>query len=233
MKRILVLVSGSGSNLQSIIDKCESNYIDGTVVGVISNVPEVYALERARRHNIPSLVVDHKRYESRESFDEALAKSVHSFSPDLIILAGFMRILSEAFVVQFQGKVLNIHPSLLPKYPGLHTHKKAIQNKDSFHGASIHFVNAELDGGPVVLQSIVNVEVCDTIDTLQSKVANTEWQIYPLVIKWFCQEALRLKQDKVWFDNNSIEKSLVIAKPIGYKMMINNNHGNQYDEDIQ
>lgn len=232
-KRILVLVSGSGSNLQAIIDKCESGYINGKVVGVISNVAGVFALERASRHSIPSVVVNHAQYKTRESFDETLANSVNSFSPDLIVLAGFMRILSETFVSQFQGKMLNIHPSLLPKYPGLNTHKKAIHNKDCLHGASVHFVNAELDGGPVVLQSVVQIDVDDSVDSLQSKVALTEWHIYPLVLQWFCQGALRLRQDQVWFNNPVVEKSLNNDKPIGYQMMINNNHGKQYnDEDI-
>lgn len=233
MKRILVLVSGSGSNLQAIIDKCESGYIAGSVVGVISNVPNVYALERAKRHNIPALTLDHKQYNTRESFDEDLAKNVHSFSADLIVLAGFMRILSESFVLQFSGKMLNIHPSLLPKYPGLHTHTKALQNNDTSHGASIHFVNAELDGGPVVIQSIVKVDNQDTVDTLQSRVALTEWHIYPLVVKWFCEGALRLQQDQVWFNTEVVEASLIIDKPLGYQMMINNNHGNPYNEDTQ
>lgn len=233
MKRILVLVSGSGSNLQAIIDKCESGFIAGRVVGVISNVPDVYALERAKQHKIPYLTVDHRQYASRESFDAELAKGAHSFSADLVVLAGFMRILSESFVLQFSGKMLNIHPSLLPKYPGLHTHKKAIQNKDGLHGASIHFVNAELDGGPVVIQSIVKVDTLDTVDTLQSKVAITEWQIYPLAVKWFCEGALRLQQDQVWFDKVIVEKSLLIEQAVGYQIMINNNQGNQYNEDAQ
>ena len=233
MKRILVLVSGSGSNLQAIIDKCLSGYIAGNVVGVISNVPNVYALERALQHNIPYLTLDHKQYKTREAFEADLAKSVHSFRADLIVLAGFMRILSESFVMQFSGKMLNIHPSLLPKYPGLHTHKKAIQNRDALHGASIHFVNAELDGGPVVIQSIVNVDTLDTIDTLQAKVALTEWHIYPLAVKWFCEGALRLQQDQVWFKNQIAEEPLFIDKPISYQLVIYNNHGNQYNEDTQ
>lgn len=233
MKRILVLVSGSGSNLQAIIDKCESGYIYGRVVGVISNVPDVYALERARNHKIPTLTLDHRNYTNRESFDEDLAKNAHSYSADLLVLAGFMRILSESFVMQFSGKMLNIHPSLLPKYPGLQTHKKAIQNKDSLHGSSIHFVNAELDGGPVVIQSLVSVEKQDTTDTLQSKVAFTEWQIYPLAIKWFCSGTLRLRSDKVWFNNEKLEESLLVDRPVGFQMMINNNHGNECNEDTQ
>lgn len=233
LKRILVLVSGSGSNLQAIIDACESGCIKGAIVGVISNVPEVYALERAKRHNIPCEIIDHKAFENRKRFDEALEEKVQTFSADLIVLAGFMRILDASFVSQYAGKMINIHPSLLPKYPGLHTHKRALQNKDSEHGASIHFVNAELDGGPVIVQSIVKVDLDDTIETLQEKVVRTEWQIYPMVVKWFCIGALRLHQDKVWFDNKIVEQSIKNERLTDYKMMIHNNHGNHYVEDLK
>ncbi|MFT6267623.1 MAG: phosphoribosylglycinamide formyltransferase-1 [Alphaproteobacteria bacterium] len=201
-KRILVLVSGSGSNLQAIIDECAAGFINGKIVGVISNVPKVFALQRATAHNIPNVVVDHTSFENRMLFDHALAETVNEFAPDLIVLAGFMRILSESFVSQFSGRMLNIHPSLLPKYPGLHTHKKVIENGDAHHGASVHFVTAELDGGPVVLQSVVDVNNADSIVSLQTKLAHTEWLIYPLAVKWFCQETLRLKQDKVWFSED-------------------------------
>jgi len=235
-KRILVLVSGSGSNLQAIIDNCETGYIHADVVGVISNVANVYALERAHRHNIPKLVLDHKLYGSREQFDDALATCVDGFSADLIVLAGFMRILSDSFVAKYIGKIINIHPSLLPKYPGLHTHKRAIENQDKKHGASVHFVTAELDGGPVVVQSSVNIDISDSEISLQEKVVQTEWQIYPLAIKWFCQGALRLQQEQVWFNNELVESSLERENKkenkIDFEMMIHNIHGNQCNEDI-
>jgi phosphoribosylglycinamide formyltransferase-1 len=212
-KRIVVLVSGSGSNLQAIIDECAAGYINGVVVGVISNVPGVFALHRASTHNIANVVVDHTAFENRTSFDQALAK---------IVLG---------FVAQFLGKMLNIHPSLLPKYPGLHTHKKVIENKDCLHGASVHFVTAELDGGPVVLQSVVDVKSIDSVASLRAKLALTEWLIYPLAVKWFCQGTLRLKQDKVLFSKNLDSSLSRDAESAGCKIKINNNQGQQNDED--
>lgn len=230
-KRIVVLVSGSGSNLQAIIDECAAGYINGTVVGVISNVPDVYALQRASTHNIANVVIDHTAFENRSSFEQALAKKVIEFVPDLVVLAGFMRILNEMFVAQFLGRMINIHPSLLPKYPGLHTHKKVVENKDSLHGASVHFVTAELDGGPVVIQSVVDVKRIDTVASLRSRLALTEWLIYPLAVKWFCQGTLRLKQDKVIFGKNLDSSLSRNAESAGCKIKINNNQGQQYDED--
>ena len=218
--------------MQAIIDECEAGNINGRVVGVVSNVPNVLSLERAKKHNIPSLVIDHKNFESRASFDEVLAKSISEFSADLIVLAGFMRILSAHFVKQFTGRMLNIHPSLLPKYPGLHTHNKVIENKDSQHGASVHFVTAELDGGPVVLQSIIKVSENDTVISLQEKLNKTEWLIYPLAVKWFCQGALRIEQDKVLFIDNLDMSLLRDEASVDCKIKIND-QGIQNDEETK
>ena len=198
-KRIVVLVSGSGSNLQAIINECEAGFIHGHVIGVVCNVVDAYALTRAHNHGIATAVVNHKEFASRVEFDRKLAEQVQQFTPDLVVLAGFMRILSAEFVAQFAGKMLNIHPSLLPKYPGLHTHQKVLQNGDATHGASVHFVNTELDGGPVVLQSQINVNSDDTLESLQSRLAITEWYIYALAVKWFCNDSLSLESDSVYF----------------------------------
>ncbi len=203
--KIVVLISGSGSNLQSIIDECENSSIPGAVVAVISNIESAFGLIRAKSKGIPAHALSHKNFTSREHFDEKLAELIQSYSPDLIVLAGFMRILTESFVQKFEGKMLNIHPSLLPKYPGLNTHKRALENRDEFHGASIHFVTAELDGGPVVLQSVLKVAKNDTVESLSEKVAKKEWLIYPLVIKWFCERRLSYKDGNVWFDNKIIK----------------------------
>jgi phosphoribosylglycinamide formyltransferase-1 len=224
-KRIVVLVSGSGSNLQAIIDECEAGFINAEVVGVISNVPGVLALERAKKHNIVNTVINHTEFESRACFDACLAKQVIEFKPDLIILAGFMRILSEDFVAKFHGKMLNIHPSLLPKYPGLHTHKKVIENRDLYHGSSVHFVTAELDGGPVVLQSVVRVDGNDSVTSLQEKLSLTEWLIYPLAAKWFCEGTLGLTQDKIWFGEKLNFLLSRNAKSARCKIKINNYQG--------
>ncbi|MFT5541968.1 MAG: phosphoribosylglycinamide formyltransferase-1 [Glaciecola sp.] len=199
-KRIVILVSGSGSNAQAIIDACAKGIINGDVVKVISNVPEAFALERAELAGIPAISIDHKSFDGRENFDLALADKIDSARPDLIVLAGFMRILSNSFVNKYIGKLLNIHPSLLPKYPGLSTHQRAIDNMDQEHGTSVHFVTPELDGGPVILQAKVPVFEGDDVDELALRVLAQEHKIYPIVINWLCNERISLNSMKVLFD---------------------------------
>jgi phosphoribosylglycinamide formyltransferase-1 len=206
-KRIVILVSGAGSNAQAIIDHCAAGTINGKVVAVISNRPDAYALERAKKSNIEAICLDHMSFSKREEFDKALLDLLLSLTPDLVVLAGFMRILSPECVQHFEGKMLNIHPSLLPKYPGLNTHQRAIDNADPFHGASVHFVTAELDGGPVVIQSHLPIESCDTAETLTNRVAQTEWQIYPEAVKWFCDGRLQMQAGCVNLDNKTLPKS--------------------------
>jgi phosphoribosylglycinamide formyltransferase-1 len=189
-KNIVVLISGNGSNLQSIIDACESSKIAGNVVAVISNKPDVYGLERASIHNIAACVVNHKSFDSREAYDYQLRQEIDSHQPDLIVLAGFMRILTPEFVNSYQGRMINIHPSLLPKYQGLNTHQRAIDAGDSVHGVSVHFVTPELDGGPVILQAKVPIFEEDTPDDLAARVHQQEHRIYPLVVNWFCESRL-------------------------------------------
>lgn len=203
-KRIVILVSGSGSNAQAIIDGCRSGAINGEVVKLISNVPSAFAIERAALENIQSACVNHKLFDERDTFDAALANEIDAAQPDIIVLAGFMRILSERFVNKYLGKLLNIHPSLLPKYPGLHTHQRAIDNKDSEHGTSVHFVTPELDGGPVVLQAKVPVFEDDTADDLASRVLVQEHRIYPFVINWFCNGRISLIDMKAFFDGHEL-----------------------------
>jgi len=192
-KRIVVLISGNGSNLQAIINACEEKKINGDVVAVISNKPQVYGLERAKCHDIDNAVVNHRDYETREAYDESLAKAIDEHQPDLVVLAGFMRILTADFVEHYAGKMLNIHPSLLPKYQGLNTHQRAIDAGDSEHGVSVHFVTAELDGGPVILQAKVPVFDNDTSDELAARVHEQEHRIYPLVVNWFTDERLLMQ----------------------------------------
>ena len=200
-RRIVVLISGSGSNLQSIIDRCADESINGTLVAVLSNRPGVKGLERAAAAAIPNIVVDHSSFESRSEFDAALADVIDSFSPDLVVLAGFMRILTPQFVNRFLGRLINIHPSLLPKYPGLHTHQRAIDAGDSEAGATVHFVTPELDGGPAIVQAKVPLESNDTAESLASRVLGFEHQIYPLAAEWFCQGRLELREGHVILDN--------------------------------
>jgi phosphoribosylglycinamide formyltransferase-1 len=193
--RILVLISGSGSNLQAIIDACNASDYPGEVVGVISNKADAYGLTRASNADIDNLVLSHKDFDCRESYDQALMTEIDKFAPDIVVLAGFMRILTPAFVQRYQGKLLNIHPSLLPKYQGLNTHQRAIDAGDKEHGVSVHFVTEELDGGPVILQAKIPVFDGDVSDDLAARVHEQEHRIYPLVIKWLCQNRLGMHKD--------------------------------------
>ena len=190
--KIAVLISGGGSNLQSIIDHIEQGHINASIACVISNKADAYGLVRARDANIPTHVIEHKNYASRETFDQELVRTISVYNIKLIILAGFMRVLSPTFINEYQGNILNIHPSLLPKYPGLHTHARAIEAGDNEHGCTVHFATADLDDGPLVIQAKVNVEDSDNSDALAARVLKKEHIIYPLAVKWFCDK--RLKQ---------------------------------------
>ena len=209
--RIVVLISGSGSNLQALIDACERGRIDGRIVAVISNRPAVKGLERARRHGIPALTIDHTDYPDRAGFDAALAATIDDFRPDLVVLAGFMRILTEPFVARYAGRMLNIHPSRLPKYQGLHTHQRALDAGDTEHGASVHFVTAELDGGPVVLQSRLPIRPDHTAESLAADLLPQEHRIYPQVVEWFCAGRLALDDDGILFDGRPLRQPLQMA----------------------
>lgn len=200
MKSIVVLISGSGSNLQAILDACETGFIAGRVSAVISNKAGVYGLERAALAGVKALVLDHKAYADRASYDQALIATIDAHKADLVVLAGFMRILTPEFVSHYQGRLLNIHPSLLPKYQGLNTHQRAIEAGDTEHGCSVHFVTAELDGGPVVLQAKVPVFADDDAAVVAARVHEQEHRIYPLVVRWFCQERLQHLADKALLD---------------------------------
>ncbi|MDA9569877.1 phosphoribosylglycinamide formyltransferase [Porticoccaceae bacterium] len=209
-KRLVILVSGGGSNLQSFIDGCANCEINATVSAVISNNPDAGGLERAAKAGIPNLAIDHRAFESRESFDLALSELIDSFNPDLVILAGFMRILTPDFVDHFLGRMMNIHPSLLPAYPGLHTHRRAIEAGDKKAGATVHFVTPELDGGPSILQAQVSIEKSDDESSLASKVLAYEHKIYPEAVRWFCDNRLRMDNDGVKLDNKPICDSGII-----------------------
>lgn len=208
-KKIVVLVSGNGSNLQAIIDACQSNQINGKVVAVISNQPNVYSLIRAKQANIPSHVINHKAFISREEFDDKVQQQIDCYQPDLIVLAGYMRILTADFVQHYAGKMLNIHPSLLPKYPGLHTHHRAIEAGDKEHGTTVHFVTEDLDGGPIILQAKVPIFDNDAEQDVIKRVLTQEHRIYPLVVKWFCDNRLNMQDGKAYLDGKLIS-------PIGY-----------------
>ncbi|MFZ4834559.1 phosphoribosylglycinamide formyltransferase [Rouxiella sp. Mn2063] len=204
MKRIVVLVSGAGSNLQVLIDACQQGRIAAKLVAVFSNKADAYALERAQSAGIPADSLDAKAFTDRASFDAALAQAIDAYQPDLVVLAGYMRILSPEFVKHYAGRMLNIHPSLLPKYPGLHTHRQAIENQDEVHGTSVHFVTEQLDGGPVILQAKVPVFAEDNIEELQARVQTQEYNIYPLVVSWFVDGRLIMRDGQAVLDGQTL-----------------------------
>ncbi len=202
MKSIVVLISGSGSNLQALLDSCAAGFIPGKITGVISNKANAFGLKRAEAAGISTAVLSHKEFDSRENYDQALIAAIEQFKPDLIVLAGFMRILTAEFVQHFSGKLLNIHPSLLPKYQGLATHQRAIDAGDTEHGCSVHFVTEQLDGGPVILQAKVPIFPGDDASIVAERVHAQEHQIYPLVVRWFCQDRLQQRANEAWLDGN-------------------------------
>ena len=206
-KRLVILASGSGSNAQAFIDACRSGSLDAEIVALICNRPGAFAFERAKQAGIPGLLLDHTAFSSRESFDGALADLIEQQQPDLVILAGFMRILTPEFVSQFKGRLMNIHPSLLPKYPGLRTHQRAIDAGDSEHGATVHFVTEELDGGPGILQARVPILPGDDANSLAQRVLAQEHRIYPVAAQWFISGRLRLQDGVSLLDGKPVNLS--------------------------
>ncbi|MEN8821539.1 MAG: phosphoribosylglycinamide formyltransferase [Abyssibacter sp.] len=207
--RLVVLISGTGRNLQALIDAQAMGQLGAQIVHVVSNRPKVPGLDRAAAAGIPTSVVDHQDYPSREAFDTALAEVVEACHPDVIALAGFMRILTPGFIRRFAGRLLNIHPSLLPKYRGLHTHRRALEAGDREHGASIHFVTEELDGGPVVLQGRIHIGSTDTPDTLARRVMEEiELQIYPAAVRWMADGRLQLCDGRALMDGDPLDQPL-------------------------
>lgn len=202
--RLCVLISGSGSNLQAIIDAIDHGKLNARVVSVISNREDAYGLERAKRAGIPAHCLSHTTFSSRDEYDVALQKLIDSSQPDCVVLAGFMRILTPELVLHYSGKMINVHPSLLPKYKGLHTHQRALDNGDDEHGMSIHFVTPELDGGPVIIQSRVPVFEDDDADSLAHRVQEQERRTYPLVLQWFSQGRLLMQDNKAILDGNPL-----------------------------
>jgi len=200
--RTVVLVSGSGSNLQSIIDACEADRISATVTGVLSDQPAAFGLERAARAGIPAECLPGKDFDSRESYDEALGERLAALDPELVVLAGFMRILTGKLVTQWHGRMLNIHPSLLPAYRGLHTHRRVLAAGDRRHGTSVHFVTEELDGGPLIARAVLEISQGDDEESLFQRIQAMEHRLYPEVIGWFASGRLRLTGDRVTLDGN-------------------------------
>lgn len=201
---VVVLISGSGTNLQALIDKTQSGDLPITLSAVISNRPNAYGLERAKQAGIQAETLDHKAFDSRESFDQALMQLIDGFKPDLVVLAGFMRILTPEFTNHYLGRMLNIHPSLLPKYQGLHTHQRALDAGDDRHGVTVHFVTAELDGGPNAIQAAVPVLADDNADSLSARVQVQEHIIYPLAVQWFAEGRLSMADGSTLLDGEPL-----------------------------
>lgn len=204
---VVVLLSGTGSNLQALIDSTRTGDSPVRIAAVISNRSDAYGLQRARDAGIDTRSLDHKAFDGREAFDRALIELIDAFEPKLVALAGFMRILSADFVRHYEGRLLNIHPSLLPKYKGMHTHQRALDAGDSEHGCSVHFVTEELDGGPLVVQAVVPVESGDSAQTLAQRVHTQEHRIYPLAVRWFAEGRLILGDQGALLDGQLLAAS--------------------------
>lgn len=208
--RVVVLISGNGSNLQALIDRQHQADCAYQIVKVISNKADVFGLERAKHHQIEIDTIPHQDFESREDFERALIHSIDQAQPGLVVLAGFMRILTPLFTQHYIGRMLNIHPSLLPKYPGLQTHQRALEAGDKQHGLSIHFVTDELDGGPVVLQATTDIQTNDSVETLKSRVHQLEHQAYPLAVNLFAQGKLRYQNHQAWWSDKALTTPIQI-----------------------
>jgi len=202
--RLAVLISGSGTNLQAIMDARQHGNLDAEIAVVFSNRANAAGLERASLAGIPTASLDHRDYPSREEFDQAMINLLTPYAPDTVVLAGFMRILSSVFVRHYAGRLINIHPSLLPKYRGLNTHARALEAGDGEHGCSIHFVTEELDGGPLIAQAPLSVQTNDTVDSLSKRVQQREHYLYPQVLQWRAQNRLELTDNGVLLDGKPL-----------------------------
>ncbi|MGH6646758.1 phosphoribosylglycinamide formyltransferase [Aquabacterium sp.] len=209
MKNIVILISGRGSNMEAIVEACASQQWPARIAAVISNKLDAGGLRYAADRGIATASVNHKDYATREDFDAELARTIDGFAPDVVVLAGFMRILTEGFVRHFEGRMLNIHPSLLPAFPGLHTHARAIEAGCKLAGATVHFVTPELDHGPIVVQAAVPVLPGDTPDTLSARVLQQEHAVYPRAVRWFVEGTLQVNGHQV--AQTEGEAQLVVA----------------------
>ncbi len=202
--RLAILISGHGTNLQAFIDACARGELAAQIGIVISNNPEAAGLQRAESAGLATRAIDHRNFATRDEFDQALVNELHTFSIDLVVLAGFMRILTPVLVEPFVGRLLNIHPSLLPKYPGMHTHQRALDAGDAEAGATVHFVTQELDGGPPVLQCRVPILTDDTAQSLAARVSLKEHTLYPIAVRWYLQGRLQLTGEGATLDGHAI-----------------------------
>ena len=212
MKNIVILISGRGSNMEALIAARDAGTLPVNIAAVISNRPDAAGLATAEHAGIPVRALDHKGFAGREAFDAALVECIDAFKPDLVVLAGFMRILTPDFVRHYEGRLLNIHPSLLPSFPGLHTHERALEEGVRIHGCTVHFVTAELDHGPVVIQAAVPVLPDDTEATLAARVLRQEHQIYPQAVRWFAEDRLSIEAGRVRVAGG-VQESAALVSP--------------------
>ncbi len=206
--KAVILISGGGSNLQAFIDQVAAGQLDVDIALVISNVSTAYGLKRAANAGIEHYCIDHRNYASRLDFDKALINHIDLVEPNIVILAGFMRILTPEFVHHYANRLINIHPSLLPKFTGVNTHQRALDAEEKWHGASIHFVIPELDAGPVILQGQIEITADDTKESLQSRIHKIEHELYPLAVNWFTQGRLTIENGKVLLDGEISSEQL-------------------------
>ncbi|MFM0321584.1 phosphoribosylglycinamide formyltransferase [Caballeronia glebae] len=197
MKKIVILISGRGSNMEAVVRACARDGWPARICAIVSNWPDAAGLGFAAANGIETCVVDHRRFDGRESFDAALAREIDRFEPDLVVLAGFMRVLTDAFVEKYAGRMLNVHPSLLPCFPGLRTHQRALDAGVRVHGASVHFVTPTLDHGPIVAQAAVPVVAGDDAAALAARVLSVEHEIYPRAVRWFIEGRLSVEGERV------------------------------------
>lgn len=214
MKNIVILISGRGSNMEALIAARDTGNLPVNIAAVISNRPDAKGLETAQRAGIEAHFIDHRAFAGREAFDGALAECIDGFSPDLVVLAGFMRILSEGFVRHYEGRLINIHPSLLPSFPGLHTHQRALEEGVRIHGCTVHFVTPALDHGPVIIQAAVPVLDDDTEATLAARILTQEHRIYPQAVRWFAEDKLRLEDGRVRLAAGQNDGAALIAPEV-------------------
>ena len=216
MKNIVILISGRGSNMEALIAARDAGHLPVNIAAVISNRPAAMGLETATKAGIPVHFIDHKAFSGRETFDAALAECIDGFAPDLVVLAGFMRILTDGFVRHYEGRLMNIHPSLLPSFPGLHTHQRALAEGVRIHGCTVHFVTPTLDHGPVIIQAAIPVLDGDTEESLAARILVQEHKVYPQAVRWFAEDKLRLENGRVLLaaDLDLADKAVLISPEV-------------------
>lgn len=214
MKNIVILISGRGSNMEALIAARDAGTLPVNIAAVISNRPDAKGLETAAKAGIATHYIDHKAFAGREAFDAALAECIDGFAPDLVVLAGFMRILTADFVRHYEGRLMNIHPSLLPSFPGLHTHQRALEEGVRIHGCTVHFVTAELDHGPVIIQAAIPVLDGDDEAALAARILVQEHKVYPQAVRWFAEGKLALDNGRVRLAADLVDQSVLISPEI-------------------